>query len=769
MVGVLIVLFMTVLAGFGMVMLHLLGLGLLPSLWFFSVFALGFMVSNLIGPKLESRGQNFKLRLVFVMLALVLTVLAWRLTVYISVLEVGLYLLLAGFAFGLNWSALQKRQSKSQKIMLLIGFLSILVFGFLLATMISGDFAPRAERIKNVLTVDERAQLEVLKLQQQLMGSNSDALKRQLKAKLGQQLKDFGRALKNDSLAQKTLLEDPSTPTSWREILEPGGLEAVTAAHFLKQKINLEKAFRDEDPRAIRDLLSSSEIPAWVRSDLERGGLKDWVHRRFDRERLTIENAIQNADPVAISVLLKSPQTRPELRAVLKAGGVQVSIQKRLTNLRLALKKAIETGDTDAVSLVFGHGFTPKSIRELFKDGALQPQIKLEIGTNQKAIIGAFLKSDPQAIKQLKALGLAKTNLPTDFTVPVTVQESRTQLAIKQLLEQASKIRAGFLTRRTLLIRAIQNDDQTAVKTLCPECTKIKTPDNKSGTSPSKTVALQTPAAQESIVTTETTELPESLKVYLQNGGFRTSIKAKYTAQYQLIERAINSGDMTKVLSLLENPKMPSDVTAWITKLNLSDIVTIEARAAQLQKAKSILDKLQQVEIKSAVLAALEVVKLTLEPLEISELEGAINQQVIDNALNETLPAFDAAASKIQTRAVDVALQGALIALTVNEKAAGNAAVQTLINRAQSELANEAPKTVKTIFASTFKAARAYISVMRQKLFSVIDGLSQAQKEAFVLVLRKTFAILALVSLLGVGLSLIGSQTRVLNQRKIIR
>ena len=187
------------------------------------------------------------------------------------------------------------------------------------------------------------------------------------------------------------------------------------------------------------------------------------------------------------------------------------------------------------------------------------------------------------------------------------------------------------------------------------------------------------------------------------------------------------------------------------------------------EKVKTILENLQKTEIKSAVLAALEVVKLTLSALEISELEGIINQQVIDNALNEALPSFDAAASKIETRAVDVALQGALIALTVNEKAAGNAAVQTLINRAQFELANKAPKTIKTIFASTFKAAQSDVSIMRQKLFSVIDSLNQAQKEAFVMVLRKTFAILALVSMLGIGLSFVRSQTETFNQRKIIR
>jgi hypothetical protein len=432
--------------------------------------------------------------------------------------------------------------------------------------------------------------------------------------------------------------------------------------------------------------------------------------------------------------------------------------------LRVFLKKAIETGDSDAVSLVFGHPFTPKSIREIFKDGALQPQIKLEIGTNQKLLIDAFLKSDPQAVKQLKALGIAKTNLPTDFTVPVTVQESRTQVAIKQLLEQASDIRAGFLTRRTLLTRAIQNDDQTAIKTLCPDCTRIKTPSEQSTTSSSTTVAVQ-----ESASTTKTIKLPEALKVYLQNGGLRTSIKAKYTVQYQLLEQAINSGDMTQVLSLLENPKMPSDVTTWITKLNLSDIATGEARAANLEKAKTILENLQKAEIKSAVLAALEVVKLTLEPLEVSELEGIISQQVIDNTLNEALPSFDTAASKIETRAVDIALQGALIALTVNEKAAGNAAVQTLINRAQFELAKKAPKTIQTIFTSTFKGARSYMTVMRQKLFSVIDGLSQAQKEAFVMVLRKTFAVLALIALLGAGLTFMRSQTEALNQRKIIR
>jgi undecaprenyl pyrophosphate synthase len=209
-------------------------------------------------------------------------------------------------------------------------------------------------------------------------------------------------------------------------------------------------------------------------------------------------------------------------------------------------------------------------------------------------------------------------------------------------------------------------------------------------------------------------------------------------------------------------------VTAWITKLNLTDIATVEARAQSLKRLKSIVDELQQNEIKTAVLAALEVVNQTLPALEVSELEALITKQVLDNALTEALPAFDAAANKIQTRAVDVALQGALIALTVNEKAAGNAAVQTLINRAQYELASKAPKTIKTIFASTFKAAQNDVSIMRQKLFSVIDNLFQAQREAFVWVLRKTFAILALIALLGAGLSF-QSQTRVFNQRKIIR
>jgi ABC-type methionine transport system permease subunit len=51
----------------------------------------------------------------------------------------------------------------------------------------------------------------------------------------------------------------------------------------------------------------------------------------------------------------------------------------------------------------------------------------------------------------------------------------------------------------------------------------------------------------------------------------------------------------------------------------------------------------------------------------------------------------------------------------------------------------------------------------------VIDALAQAQKETFVMVLRKTFAILALIALLGIGLSFTRSQTETFNQRKIIR
>jgi hypothetical protein len=751
--GWLIVLFVTVLAGFSMVMVHILGLGPLPSLWFFSVFALGFVVANASRPKLEPRLRHFKLRVVFIVLAIDLIILTSRLTAHTSALEIGLYLLIAGFAFGLNWARLQKLKLTSKRIMVLLGILGLLIFGFLLTNLISNDFAPRETNIENTLSLDERSQLEMLNLKPQLTAFNSKALKTQLKANLGRQLQDFGWALKNSSIARKVLLEDPSTPSNWRTILERGGLRAVIENHFLKQKVNLEKAFRDEDPKAIRDLLFGSEIPSWVRSDLERGGLKDWVHRKFDRERLIIEKAIQEADPIAIKILLKNPQIHPELRALLEQGGVQISIQKRLTNLRLFLKKAIETGDSQTVNLVFGHSFTPKSIREMFKAGALQPQIKLEIGEYEKLLIVAFLKADPQAIKQLKVLGVAKTKLPADFTIAAPVQESRTQVAIKQLLEKASEIRSEFLTRRTLLTRAIQNDDEKAIKTLCPDCITLNAASNKSAPANSNSSTATTN-------TLETSNLPESLKIYLQNGGFRRSIKAKYAAQYQLLEQAINSGDMTQVLSLLENPKLPSDVTVWITKLNLSDVATGEARAASLQKVKNIIDGLQQTEIKKAVLVALEIVNLTLAPLEVSELESLIAKQVLENASNQALPTFDAAASKIQTRAVDVALQGALIALTVNEKNAGNAAVQTLIDRAQTELTKKAPKTINKIFTSTLKTARSDARIMRQNLERVIETVSQAQRETFIEVLRKSFAFLALLSLLGVGLTLIRPKPR---------
>ncbi len=763
--GVLSILLATVLAGFGMVMLHVLGLGWLASLWFFSVFVLGLVVTDLLLAKLEPRLRAYKAIVVFSMLSVVLVCCAWRLNQNISVFELALYLLFTGVAFGFSLSAFRGQRTSRHQWMLALGVLGLLIFGFGLNAIVAKDFVPRASRLESALSLDELAQLEVLNLHPQLLGLNLNALKTQLRVNLKTQLNNFGLALKNNRDAQKTLLEDPSTPADWRDILERGGLKGVTEIHFLKQKINLEKAFRDEDPNAIRELLLGSEIPAWVRSDLERGGLKDWVHRQFDRQRLTIEKAIQDSDPTAIKVLLKNPQTRPELRTLLKRGGVRAGIQTRLANLRLALKKAIQTGDAQAVSLVYQHPFTPKSIREIFTEGALQPQIKLELATDENLLIDGFLKADPGAVKQLKLLGLAaKTNLPADFTVPSQAKESRTQIAIKQLLKTAPTIRADFLRRRTLLTRAIENNDPEAIKTLCPDCLIPSTPTPATSSGP---IAMPQKPIQTKAL--EPLQLPDSLKIYLQNGGVRNGIAAKYTALYQVLVNAINSGDMTKVLGLLENPNIPSEVETWITKLNLTDIDTGEARASSLEKVKSILDGLAQTQTKSAVLAALEVANQTLPPLEVSELEGMIAKQVIDTALNKALPTFDAAASKIQTRAVDVALQGALIALTVNEKAAGNAAVQTLINRAQTELTHQAPKTIKTIFANTIKTAHDDSQIRRQKLEQVIDLLFQAQKETFVLVLRKSFALLALIALFAAGFAFVGSRARTSNSFKLGR
>ena len=158
------------------------------------------------------------------------------------------------------------------------------------------------------------------------------------------------------------------------------------------------------------------------------------------------------------------------------------------------------------------------------------------------------------------------------------------------------------------------------------------------------------------------------------------------------------------------------------------------------------------------MLAALEVVNQSLKTFEEAELNTMIDAQVVSDALQEALPTFDAAASKIETRAVDVALQGTLIALTVNEKAAGNLAVQTLIDRAQHQLAQNEFKTIKTILKSTLKTARDTMHTMRLKLEHVIDALVVAEKEAFGASIRKCFGMLAILALLTAGLAYISSR-----------
>ena len=749
--GLLTMLFFAVLTGFCIFLLRVLGLGLLGNILLLSAFVIAMIIGDLLLSKLEPRVTGFQVTIACVALAIILILAGLRSTIRTSPLELAFYLALSGLGFGAGLSKLRfDSRAVSRWWLVCLGMLSILISGMALTVMLQSDFAPRASKISTVLSTDERAQLEVLNPQPTLAGLNPIKLKTQLKTNLALQLENLDLALsKNHQTAKQSLLENPATPKAWRAMLERGGLKAVTEQHFLKQKINLEKALRDEDPKAIRDLLSSNEIPAWVRSDLARGGLKDWVHRQFDVQRLLIEQAIQNSDQPAIKALVQNPQTRPELRALLEQGGVRTSIRTQLTNLRLALKKAIQTGDLAAISLVYRHPLTPKSIREIFKDGALQPQTKLEIAVQQDLIVQAFLKADPQAIKRLKALGIAtKPNLPADFTVPLQPTESRAQRAIKELLEQASLIRTGFLTRRTLFDRALQNGDLNAIKTLCPDCKPAPTPVQ---TTKPVNPTTNKPTIQSKPL--ERSELPESLKTYLQRGGLRAQIGAKYIVQYQILSKAINSGDITQVIALLENPIMPVEVGTWITKLNLKDVETPETQTASLKKVKSILDGLQQTETRNAVLAALEVVNQSLDTLEISELNTKIDAQVVSDALNEALPKFDAAASKIETRAVDVALQGALIALTVNEKAAGNLAVQTLIDRAQTQLAEKAPKTINAILKSTLKTARGNAQTMQRKLEHVIDALVLAEKEAFVVAIRKSFGILAIFMLLAAGLS----------------
>jgi hypothetical protein len=749
--GLLTVLFFAVLTGFYFFLLRVLGLGVPGSILLLGTFVFGMAIGNLLLSKLEPRVSRFKLTLACIALAIVLILTGLRSTIRTSPLELAFYLALSGLGFGAGLSKLGFNSwAVSRWWLVSLGILSILISGMALTIMIQSDFAPRANKISTVLSSDERAQLEVLKPQATLAGFNPVKLKTQLKTSLTLQLENLDLALsKNQQAAKQSLLENPATPSAWRAMLQRGGLKAVTEQHFLKQKINLEKALRDEDPKAIQDLLSNNEIPAWVRSDLARGGLKDWVHRQFDVQRLLIEHAIQNSDQQAIKALVQNPQTRPELRALLEQGGVRTNIRTQLTNLRLALKKAIQTGDLAAISLVYQHPMTPKSIREIFKDGALQPQTKLEIAAQQNLIVQGFLKADPQAIKQLKSLGIAtKPNLPADFTVPPQPTESRAQRAIKELLEQASLIRRGFLTRRTLFHRALQNGDLNAIKSLCPDCKPAPTP---SQTTKPVTPTTSNPTTQTKSL--ERSELPETLKVYLKRGGLRAQIGAKYTTQYQILSKAVNSGDITQVIALLENPTMPVEIGTWITKLNLKDVETPETQAESLKKVKSILDGLQQTETRNAVLAALEAVNQNLTTLEITELESKIDNQVVTETLNEALPKFDAAASKIETRAIDVALQGALIALTVNEKAAGNLAVQTLIDRAQTQLAQKAPKTINAILKSTLKTARGNVQTMQRKLEHVIDALVLAEKEAFVEAIRKSFGILAIFMLLVAGLS----------------
>jgi hypothetical protein len=771
-----LLLFCAALTVFFVLTLRVLEIGWLGNLMFLGVCVFGVAIGDLVFSKLELKGYN--LALPCLGLALMLALTAWRVGNR-SPLELVAALLIVGIGFGSYLPRILEGFSivRTRSWLVVATVLGITLSAVAMTVLVKGEFDARAKSITDVLTPDERAQLEVFKLQPSLAGLNPARVKTQLETQLAWQLEKLDLALsKNDPAATRALLEHSATPSQWRSMLESGGLKAVTQAHFLTQKSNLEKALRDEDPQAIRDLLSSTDIPAWVRNDLTRGGLKDWVHRQFDVQRTTIEKAIQNSDAGAIQSLLSNPQTRPELRTVLAQGGIRASIEARLALLRVSLKTALQTGDPEVVSKVYQHPLTPKSVREMLKDGPLQPAIQLELQTQHELLMAAFLKADPQAVKRLKTMYTAsKSNLPTDFTAPKLPQPTRSQRAILDLLQSAEGVRKPFLTRRTLFTRALENGDSSAIKSLCPDCLTIANPN------PAKPVPVNSkPVNPKAILKPEASktaprpnEIPENLKAYLRQGGLRAQIAAKYNAQYQILSDAVKTGDITKLIALLENPKLPSQVSAWITKLNLKDLETPEAQTASLKGVKAILDGLQQTETHNAVLAALEVVNRTLSELEVTELERSIESQVVTQSLNEALPKFDAAASRTVTRAVDMALQGALIALTVNEKAAGNAAVQTLIDRAQSQLARIEPKAVRTILKDTLKTARGNSRSVGLKLEHSIDALGIAETQAFVVGIRHCFYGLAILALLMAvfGFSKAKNSISKLGQpqRKIIR
>ncbi len=726
-----------VLLGFSVLLLRVLNLGLFASLLFLSIFVFGMAIGDLLLVKQKLIKPWFAL----FGLAITLGLTALRSSVNTSPLELAIYLALSGVAFGINLFQLRVQKNS----LIVSALVSVLIFGFGLSVLVNQDFAPRATSIKATVSNDERAQLEVMNIAPRLTGLNPNDLKKQLQTNLKDQFSEFQLLLsKNDLTAKQKLLSNTAIPSQWRFIIEGGGLKAVSDAHFAQQKIDLEKAFRDEDPKAIEDLLSSKEIPNWVRESLAKGGLKDWVHRKFDVQRLQIENAIQNSDAKATASLLKNPQIRPELRVLLEQGGVRASIQKRLVNLRSALKKAIQIGDPEAVSLVFQHPLTPKRIKDIFVNGALQPQTQLELDTQHELIVKAFLKADPQAMKGIQELGLvAQPKLPADITVVQQTSESRAQLAIKSLLKQAQTIRKGFLTRRTLFDRALQNGDLTAIKILCPTCQPAVQPVKTS----TPTIVKPKP---------ETSVFSDSVKSYLQNGGLRAQIAAKYKAQYQTFANAINSGDIAKILNLLEKPNLPSEISDWITGLNLENLATPEAQTTSLKQIKEILDRLQQTETRTAALAALTVIRQELTNLEMRELNTLIEQQVITDALTEALPIFDASAKKIEARAIDRALQGAFIGLTVSEKAAGNNAVQTLIDRAQKELSRSAPKTIDNLLKTTLKTAQNDSQIMQRKLEHGIDALTLAEKETFATAIRNIFEIMAIIAFLIAGLVFVG-------------
>ncbi|MCL6531147.1 DHA2 family efflux MFS transporter permease subunit [Meiothermus ruber] len=243
-------------------------------------------------------------------------------------------------------------------------------------------------------------------------------------------------ALRGDAQAYEALMQDPNLPAEFKSKLTRGGIPAQ-----FERMEGLMVSALEGDTKAYEALMQDPNLPAEFKAKLVKGGIPAQFAQLQDLVIAALEG-----DVAAYNQLIHNPQVPADLKARLVKGGIPAQFAQLEKLLLAALN-----GDAQAYQAVQQNPQIPPAFKSQIPQGGLAAQVEAQLQATARLLEAAWQgdESAQQALRQNPRLDPRLRSL-LDNPPPVEARAG----VLAQVRAQAPQLKAAALQQATAQLQA---------------------------------------------------------------------------------------------------------------------------------------------------------------------------------------------------------------------------------------------------------------------------------------------------------------------------